>query len=72
MSSLINPFAKLPNLHVLPAGFRPAGPAEILASAKMQQLVTDLAKGVRPHHRRYTAHSSFCRCSGASLHVRME
>jgi len=34
------PFAKLPNLHVLPAGFRPAGPTEILASAKMQQLVT--------------------------------
>ena len=35
------PFAKLPNLHVVPAGFRPAGPTEILASAKMQQLVAD-------------------------------
>jgi succinoglycan biosynthesis transport protein ExoP len=33
------PFAKLPNLHVLPAGFRPAGPTEILASAKMQRLL---------------------------------
>jgi capsular exopolysaccharide synthesis family protein len=33
------PFAKLPNLHVITAGFRPAGPMEILASAKMQQLV---------------------------------
>jgi Mrp family chromosome partitioning ATPase len=33
------PFAKLPNLHVVPAGFRPAGPTEILASPKMQQLV---------------------------------
>jgi capsular exopolysaccharide synthesis family protein len=33
------PFAKLPNLHVVTAGFRPAGPTEILASAKMQQLV---------------------------------
>jgi capsular exopolysaccharide synthesis family protein len=33
------PLDNLPNLHVVPAGFRPAGPAEILASAKMQQLM---------------------------------
>jgi succinoglycan biosynthesis transport protein ExoP len=33
------PIAQLPNLHVLPAGFRPSGPAEILASPKMQQLM---------------------------------
>jgi capsular exopolysaccharide synthesis family protein len=33
------PLDDLPNLHVVPAGFRPAGPAEILASAKMQQLM---------------------------------
>jgi capsular exopolysaccharide synthesis family protein len=33
------PIANLPNLHVVPAGFRPAGPAEILASGKMQELI---------------------------------
>jgi capsular exopolysaccharide synthesis family protein len=38
------PFAKLPNLHVVPAGFRPAGPTEILASAKMQRLVAGWRK----------------------------
>jgi succinoglycan biosynthesis transport protein ExoP len=33
------PIAELPNLHVLPAGFRPAGPTELLASSRMQQLM---------------------------------
>ncbi len=33
------PIPKLPNLNVLPAGFRPAGPTEILASSKMQQMI---------------------------------
>jgi polysaccharide biosynthesis transport protein len=33
------PIAELPNLHVVPSGFRLAGPAEILASPKMQQLI---------------------------------
>jgi len=36
----LQPIAKLPNLHVVPAGFRPSGPTEILASLKMQQLMT--------------------------------
>jgi capsular exopolysaccharide synthesis family protein len=38
------PIAKLPNLHVMAAGFRPAGPTEILSSAKMQQLIADWRK----------------------------
>ncbi len=33
------PIAELPSLHVVPAGFCPAGPTEILASSKMQQLI---------------------------------
>lgn len=33
------PIAALPNLHVIPAGFRPAGPAEILGSSTMQRLL---------------------------------
>jgi capsular exopolysaccharide synthesis family protein len=38
------PIAELPNLHVMPAGFRPAGPTEILSSAKMLQLIADWRK----------------------------
>jgi Mrp family chromosome partitioning ATPase len=38
------PIANLPNLHVVPAGFRPTGPAEILASGKMQQLIATWRK----------------------------
>jgi capsular exopolysaccharide synthesis family protein len=34
------PFASLPGLDVVPAGFRPAGPAELLASSRIQQLIT--------------------------------
>jgi capsular exopolysaccharide synthesis family protein len=33
------PVAGLPNLHVVPAGFRPAGPVEILGSPMMQRLM---------------------------------
>jgi capsular exopolysaccharide synthesis family protein len=33
------PIADLPNLHVIPAGFHPAQPAEILASAEMKRLI---------------------------------
>jgi succinoglycan biosynthesis transport protein ExoP len=33
------PIATLPNLHVVPAGFRPAGPVEILSSPKMQEIM---------------------------------
>ncbi len=35
------PLADLPNLHVIPAGFHPARPAEMLASAEMQRLVEE-------------------------------
>jgi polysaccharide biosynthesis transport protein len=33
------PLAHLPDLHVLPSGFRPMAPTEILASTRMQQLL---------------------------------
>lgn len=33
------PIEDLPNLHVIPAGFRPVGPAELLASLRMQQIM---------------------------------
>jgi capsular exopolysaccharide synthesis family protein len=35
------PFADLPNLEVIPAGFRPSDPTEMLASARMQLLMAD-------------------------------
>jgi capsular exopolysaccharide synthesis family protein len=35
------PIADLPNLHVIPAGFHPAQPAEILASAEMRRLIAE-------------------------------
>jgi capsular exopolysaccharide synthesis family protein len=38
------PIAELPGLYVMPAGFRPAGPAEIISSTKMQQLIAQWRK----------------------------
>ena len=38
------PIAELPGLHVVPSGLRPDGPAEILSSSKMQQLIENWRK----------------------------
>ena len=35
------PIEDLPNLHVIPAGFHPARPAELLASGEMQRLLAE-------------------------------